>query len=68
MVYTDLIPKCPEVKKITKLFDNITLSKVKNIDEDVYYFRPKHKKNIYMYDDGNQIYIGKYVIYKKMII
>ena len=59
MVYTDLIPKCPEVKKITKMFDNITLSKVKNIDEDVYYFRPKHKKNIYMYDYGNKIYIGK---------
>ena len=64
MVYTDIIPRCPEVKKITKIFNNITLSidnisKVKNIDEDVYYFRPKDKKNIYMYDDGNIIYIGK---------
>jgi hypothetical protein len=67
MVYTDIIPQCPEVKKIKKIFNNITLSidniskvkKVKNINEDVYDFRPKNKKNIYMYDGGNIIYIGK---------
>ena len=54
MVYNDTIPKCPEVKKITKI------TKVKkNINEDVYCFRPKSKKNIYMYDNGNKIYIGK---------
>ena len=32
---------------------------VKNINKDVYEFRPNNKKNIYMYDNGNIIYIGK---------
>ena len=53
MVYADIIPQCPEVKKNNKM------KIVKNINKDVYEFRPNNKKNIYMYDNGNIIYIGK---------
>ena len=53
MVYIDTIPQCPEVK------NNKKMKLVKNIDKDVYDFRPNDKKNIYMYENENIIYIGR---------